>query len=181
VKIDEDGSASILTSTVEVGQGSHTILTQIVSDTIGLEKDRVTVSFADTDVTPYDTSTTASRSTFHMGNAVRLAAEDAKQQILNLAVPVLHVGKDGLQLRSGIVVAPDGRSVTISQVLRTTFGAGAERRLGKRSFCTPGYSRDGGDRRPLDAYSTMSVFHTMLLRGRRWPWTWIPERSGCFG
>ncbi|MFB3886477.1 MAG: xanthine dehydrogenase family protein molybdopterin-binding subunit [Thermodesulfobacteriota bacterium] len=167
VKVDEDGSTSILTSTVEVGQGSHTVLTQMVADVLGMEQDRITVSFADTDVTPYDTSTTASRSTFHMGNAVLMAAEDVKRQLLTLAGPLLDVGKDVLQLHDGSIWAPDGRSVSIAQVLKSTFGGGAGAAVLGKGVYTPQdiLGMEDVKEKKLEYFSTMSVFHQYAAQG----------------
>jgi carbon-monoxide dehydrogenase large subunit len=167
VKVDEDGSTSILTSTVEVGQGSHTVLTQIVADVLGMEENKITVSFADTDVTPYDTSTTASRSTFHMGNAVLMAAEDVKRQLLALAVPLMNTGKDLLQLRDGSIWAPDGRSVSVAQVLKATFGAGAGAAVLGKGVYTPQdiLGMEDVKEKKLEYFSTMSVFHQYAAQG----------------
>jgi carbon-monoxide dehydrogenase large subunit len=167
VKIDEDGSTSIVTSTVEVGQGSHTILIQMVADILGLEKDKITVSFADTDVTPYDTSTTSSRSTFHMGNAVRLAAEDAKRQLLALAVPLLNVHQNALQLQDSKVLASDGRSLSIAQVLKATFGAGAGATVLGKGVFTPQdiLGLEDVESTQLEAFSALSAFHSYAVQG----------------
>src|SRR5660398_234097 len=74
VKMEEDGSINILMGSVEVGQGVTTILPQIVAETLRVPLARISVSEPDTDLVPYDTSTTSSRTTFHMGNAVKLGA-----------------------------------------------------------------------------------------------------------
>jgi len=63
VKVSQDGSVEILTSAVEIGQGAKTILSQMVAEELGVSLDSVTVSTPDTDVTPYDASTTSSRTT----------------------------------------------------------------------------------------------------------------------
>ena len=55
VKINEDGTATLLTGTVETGQGSLTILAQIVAQELGIATDDVHVVSADTDTTPMDT------------------------------------------------------------------------------------------------------------------------------
>lgn len=167
VKIDEDGSASIMTSTVEVGQGAHTILLQIVADILGLEKDSVTVSFVDTDVTPYDTSTTSSRSTFHMGNAVRMAAEDAKRQLLAMAAPMLNVPQNALQLANSSVLVPDGRSLPIAQVLKSTFGAGAGAAVLGQGVYTPTniLGLEDLENKEVAAFSGLSAFHSYAVQG----------------
>ncbi|HET7596056.1 MAG TPA: molybdopterin cofactor-binding domain-containing protein, partial [Burkholderiales bacterium] len=72
-------------STVDMGQGSDTAIAQIAAEVLGIAVEAVTVVHPDTDVTPYDMATLGSRSTFHMGHAVRLAASDARDKILALA------------------------------------------------------------------------------------------------
>ena len=78
VKVNEDGTATLLTGTVETGQGSLTILAQIVAQELGIATEDVHVVSADTDTTPMDTGAIASRTTYVTGNAARLAAEKAK-------------------------------------------------------------------------------------------------------
>jgi carbon-monoxide dehydrogenase large subunit len=125
------------------------------------------MSFADTDVTPYDTSTTASRSTFHMGNAVLFAAEDAKKQLLELAAPLLNGSPDHLKLSAGSVLAADGRKLSFAKVLSSTFGAGAGGAILGKGVYTPknilGVEDMGGD--PTEAFSTLSVFHAFAAQG----------------
>jgi xanthine dehydrogenase molybdopterin-binding subunit B len=69
VKVNEDGTATLLTGTVETGQGSLTILAQIVAQELGIATDDVHVVSADTDTTPMDTGAIASRTTYVTGNA----------------------------------------------------------------------------------------------------------------
>ena len=167
VKIDEDGSAGVVTSTVEVGQGSHTVLTQIAAEVLGYEPSQISVSFADTDVTPYDTSTTSSRSTYHMGNAVLMAAEDAKEQLLAMAAPLLKAEAAVLEMRGGSVWSPDGGSLTVAQILKTVFGAGAGAAVLGKAVFTPqnilGLEDLGGAK--LEAFSTLSAFHSYAVQG----------------
>lgn len=85
VTIAADGSVQLATSTVDMGQGSDTAMAQIVAETLGIRTDDVVVIHPDTNTTPYDMATLGSRSTFHMGHAVRRAAEHAKEQLASLA------------------------------------------------------------------------------------------------
>jgi CO/xanthine dehydrogenase Mo-binding subunit len=80
-----DGSSSLYLSTVDMGQGSDTAMAQIVAETLGIETENVKVIHPDTDVTPYDMATLGSRSTFHMGHAVKLAAQHARDQLSALS------------------------------------------------------------------------------------------------
>src|SRR5439155_23791547 len=81
VRLKADGSAVLLTSSVEIGQGLLTSMAQIVGEELGLPFERVPVSSPGTDVTPYDKSTSSSRTTFHMGQAAQQAARDVKNQL----------------------------------------------------------------------------------------------------
>ena len=85
VTIAADGSCTLAMSTVDMGQGSDTAMAQCVAEVLGIPTESIRVLNPDTDVTPYDMATLGSRSTFHMGNAVRLAAEDAKRRLRTLA------------------------------------------------------------------------------------------------
>lgn len=85
VTIAADGSCTLAMSTVDMGQGSDTAMAQCVAEVLGIATESVRVMNPDTDITPYDMATLGSRSTFHMGNAVRLAAEDAKHRLRVLA------------------------------------------------------------------------------------------------
>ncbi len=91
VKVNEDGTATLLTGTVETGQGSLTVLAQIAAQALGIATDDVHVVSADTDTTPMDTGAIASRTTYVTGNAVMLAAENAKKILFEVAAPLLGV------------------------------------------------------------------------------------------
>lgn len=109
VNVNADGSCIVHCSTVDMGQGSDTAMAQIAGEVLGLDTEAVRIVHPDTDVTPYDMSTLGSRSTFHMGHAVRLAAQDARDKLdalvddlglpegSNLSVPELFLKKFGMQ------------------------------------------------------------------------------------
>jgi CO/xanthine dehydrogenase Mo-binding subunit len=84
VNINADGSCTVYVSTVDMGQGSDTAMAQIAAEVLQIATEAVTVVHSDTDVTPFDMATLGSRSLFHTGNAVRLAALDAKQKLEEL-------------------------------------------------------------------------------------------------
>jgi CO/xanthine dehydrogenase Mo-binding subunit len=81
INVGADGSPTLYISTVDMGQGSDTGMAQIVGEVLNIPAEQVRVVARDTDVTPYDMGTLGSRSLFHMGHAVRLAAEDARSKI----------------------------------------------------------------------------------------------------
>jgi len=84
VNIAGDGSTTLYCGTVDMGQGSDTAMAQMVGEVLNMPAETIRVVPRDTDVTPYDMGTLGSRSLFHMGHAVRLAAEDARAKIAAL-------------------------------------------------------------------------------------------------
>jgi carbon-monoxide dehydrogenase large subunit len=101
VKMDEDGTVQIDCATVEMGQGSNTALIQIASEILGIPFERIGIISPDTDHSPYDLLTAASRSTFNMGNAIIMACEDLKKQLLNIASSYYEVAEDKLDIHEG--------------------------------------------------------------------------------
>ncbi|OGA03958.1 MAG: hypothetical protein A2W68_06780 [Betaproteobacteria bacterium RIFCSPLOWO2_02_64_14] len=99
VKVNEDGTATLLTGTVETGQGALTVLGQIAAEALGISTEDVHVVSGDTDTTPMDTGAIASRTTYVTGNAVRLAAEEACKILFDVAGPMLGVRPDQLEMR----------------------------------------------------------------------------------
>jgi CO/xanthine dehydrogenase Mo-binding subunit len=81
VNVNADGSCIVYCSTADMGQGSDTAMAQIAGEVLRMAAESITVVHSDTDVTPYDMATLGSRSLFHMGNAVKLAAEDARKKL----------------------------------------------------------------------------------------------------
>lgn len=126
VSINQDGTVNVLTSTVEIGQGARSILSQIAAEELGTATNRITVSFPDTDTTPFDASTTSSRSTFHMGNAVKLAAQDAKQQLARLGAQVWYCGDDEIEVGDGCVRvrSQPGKTLAYSALIARCYAAG---------------------------------------------------------
>ncbi|MFI5268124.1 MAG: xanthine dehydrogenase family protein molybdopterin-binding subunit [Chloroflexota bacterium] len=132
-----DGSTTILTSTVEMGQGSDMTLAQIAAETLGINPRDVRIVQPDTDITPYDTITAGSRSTYHMGNAVNLAAGEVRQQLLAVAAEHLEVAVEDLELRYGRVsVRGTDRGMTISEIFLARFGSWGTSMVGQGVFQT---------------------------------------------
>jgi len=131
VKMSSDGSVVLLTGTVELGQGPRTALSQIVAEELAVKLDQIAVAQLDTDVSPYDISTSASSSTVVMGTAVLRAAQDAKKQLLQCAAKVMKKKPDRLTLKEGKVVAQGGEGISYSKVIVDFFGSKAGEIIGK--------------------------------------------------
>jgi CO/xanthine dehydrogenase Mo-binding subunit len=140
VRLNADGSAILLTSSAEIGQGAHTSLAQIVGDVLGLPLERVTVTFPDTDVTPYDKSTSSSRTTFHMGRAAQIAAGQIRDQLLQAGAKTLEARVEDLELKDlGMRVkgVPE-KSLTFPQLFRAIFGEASGSLFGNHTLRTEG-------------------------------------------
>ncbi|HEV3011307.1 MAG TPA: molybdopterin cofactor-binding domain-containing protein, partial [Burkholderiales bacterium] len=112
VTVNADGSCIVYCSTADMGQGSDTAMAQIAGEVLHLAAESITVVHSDTDVTPYDMATLGSRSLFHMGNAVKLAAEDVLKKLNQLKselqlppdCPVPDIFKKKYGMQAGNVV-----------------------------------------------------------------------------
>ncbi|RKY00119.1 MAG: xanthine dehydrogenase family protein molybdopterin-binding subunit [Spirochaetes bacterium] len=97
VKFNEDASVNLAVSSIDMGQGSITALAQIAAETLKIPVEKVhTVRLADTEFSPYEWQTVASRATWAMGNAVMRACMDAIDKIKDTASQVLNVSKSEL-------------------------------------------------------------------------------------
>lgn len=103
VQVYADGSVSVLSGSTEIGQGSHTVLTQIAAEEMGVPLEKVRLVGSDTAVTLFERSTGASRTTTLMGRAVLEACREAIAQCKIMAADVLKVSPDEfVEERGGI-------------------------------------------------------------------------------
>jgi CO/xanthine dehydrogenase Mo-binding subunit len=136
VRLHADGSVTVLASTVEMGQGAHTMLAQIAAEVLAVPIARVTIATPDTAITPYDQTTSSSRSTTMTGRAVMEAAEDVRDQLVRVAAAHFGAAARDLALEDGAVVAGD-RRLTYPQVLALRFGMSGGELIG-RGVVAPG-------------------------------------------
>jgi CO/xanthine dehydrogenase Mo-binding subunit len=136
VRLHTDGSITVLASAVEMGQGTRTVIAQIAAEVLSVGLSRVMVVQPDTAVTPYDQTTSSSRSTAMTGRAVQLAAEDVREQLLRVAAEAVGAAAHDLALDDGAVVAPS-RRLTYPEVLVLRFGMSGGELIG-RGVVAPG-------------------------------------------
>ncbi|MBN2126740.1 MAG: molybdopterin-dependent oxidoreductase, partial [Deltaproteobacteria bacterium] len=86
VKVDQNGHVDVLESGTDQGQGSPTIISQMVAEALGFRPEDVSITLCDTGLCLWDAGTHASRHTFMAGNAALQACEKVKRQILDMAV-----------------------------------------------------------------------------------------------
>src|SRR5262249_20347075 len=119
VNVAADGSCTLYCSTVDMGQGSDTANAQLVAEVLNIPAESVKAVHPDTDVTPYDMATLGPPSLFQMGNAIRLAAEEARDKLKALAREV------GL---------PEGSNVPIAELFQKKYKMQAGNVIGSGSY-----------------------------------------------
>jgi CO/xanthine dehydrogenase Mo-binding subunit len=105
VYITLEGTVSVVVSTVDLGQGSRTVLTQIVSEVLGIPENLVTVTKSDSSQYPTGAGPGASQETYVTGNALLRAMEEVRNRCFEVAAARLKVEKEELSLESGCVLS----------------------------------------------------------------------------
>ena len=106
LRLDADGALTVLSSTVDIGQGARAVLARETARALDLPEEVVQVPYVETGTTPPDQGTTSSRSTFFNGLAVRAAAADLRRQLVELAARLYETAPEQVVVRSGRVFAP---------------------------------------------------------------------------
>lgn len=157
VRVKSDGSVDLLIGTVDHGQGAKTVFAQMAAEELGLPFDAVTVTNADTDTTPLDTGSFASRATHMMGNAVKRAATEARQIILDIASGELGVSSDRLELKDGAVVVRDApeQAIPIGDIAGKATWQLGRIIVGRGSYisATTKLNPETGEGKPFDTYA----------------------------
>ena len=123
-RLQSDGVVNILAGSTEMGQGVRTVLTQIAGEELTVPLDQIRLLGADTNVTPYDSSTGSSRSTTCMGNAVQAAARDLKKQLIKIAAEAFRMPQRQVTLLDGALICGEAR-LSFKEALERRFGKGS--------------------------------------------------------
>ena len=139
IKIDDYGKIDIFTGSSEIGQGSETIIAQIVAEVLGVNVDDINVINNDTDVCPWDVGAHASRTTFVAGNSALGAAKKIKAQVLEIASKSLGESPEVLDIRNGVIFSTKDKekNIPLGKVLRKTHYASGGKMLMAEYFYDP--------------------------------------------
>lgn len=106
IELSEDGKATVGLGGQEIGQGTFTAMAQIAAEALGIKYEDVRIAGpVDTQYSPYEWQTVASRLTWSMGNAVRAAAIDARKQILDVVAEAWQETPEDLDIVDGMVIS----------------------------------------------------------------------------
>jgi CO/xanthine dehydrogenase Mo-binding subunit len=159
IKINGDGSGTIITGAQECGTGAVMALPLLAAEILGMRPEDFSILYQDTDAAPFDSGASGSQTTFNNGRAVQRAAIDVREQLLDLAAEQLEANRDDLELRDGAVSVKGSptKSVTIPELAEAAQGgtlligrgadavpampecdaSGCTGRLGMESFLAP--------------------------------------------
>lgn len=151
VEILSDGSARILTSSTEIGQGTQTIFCQIVSDELGIDYEQVVMEEPDTSLVPDSGPTVASRTCMIMGRVVQQAARELKDTLTKFVAGQLGVATSGVETNEGAFIV-DGAPVMLwAEAARTYLELHGPLKISKRYESPPEIHWDDASYRG-DAY-----------------------------
>lgn len=129
IKMNEDGSCSLITGAHELGQGVNGTLALLVSEVLGISIDRITIVDSDTDAIFWDNGAHASRSTYVAGNAAVKAAKKLNEKIRHVASHIMNISAEGLILKDGYVkqdTKPANRITLEEVVLKAQAGPNSQ-------------------------------------------------------
>jgi 4-hydroxybenzoyl-CoA reductase subunit alpha len=122
VKMNEDGTATLLTGSLDIGQGAETILSQIVAEELKVPVEEIQVIAADTETTPVDIGSWISGNAYVTGNATRVAATEVRKKLLDMAAEEMEANPADLVVENkGVHVAgsPE-RRLTYQQLINAS-------------------------------------------------------------
>lgn len=146
IKMNDDGSFNLLVGATDLGTGSDTVLAQMAAETLGVPVEDVIVYSSDTDFTPFDKGAYASSTTYISGAAVVKAAQQVAERIRERAAAMLNaraphlppLSASDIRLAQRQAIAPDGRSVTLSEVaLNALHHENQEQIMATASYMSP--------------------------------------------
>ncbi len=125
LKLDFDGGITILTGAADIGQGSSTLLTQVVAEVLMLPLARIRIIAADSALTPKDNGSYSSRVSFMVGNAALRAAEELKRVLVAAAAAKLQVTAAEIEWEGErCAVAGTDKSLDFAQIVEAALAHG---------------------------------------------------------
>ena len=126
LKMNVDGSATIVTGAQENGSGAVMGLALIASEELGISPDKVSILYQDTDAGAWDMGSSGSQTTFNNGRALIAASAKIRERIIALAAERFEVAPDDLEIQDGAihVRGTPAKSIPIADIAATAFAKG---------------------------------------------------------
>ena len=139
IKMNEDGSFILQTGAVDIGPGADTVMAQIAAEVLGVPPADVLVQPSDTDISPFDHGAYASSTTYITGQAVKKAAEDAREMLFEFASRMLDEPESAFIIGDEAVISDQtGESVSLEAIgYESMYGDEVRAHvMGEASHCT---------------------------------------------
>ena len=156
VKINPDGTATLVSGAVEIGSGAITGAAQVLAEELSLDLADINVAGVDTQTAPFDYGAQGSRTAFSVGNACIAAARDLRRQMFDLAAKQLDAELNAMVLRDKHVVA-GAKSISIAELARISrLTGGGLIAHGTAISPSPAYDPTRVQNHPLPAWNSPS-------------------------
>lgn len=116
IKFHDSGDFSLLLGVTDMGQGCDTVMNQMAAEILEVPMEKIIVNTADTDVSPYDPGAYASSGTYVTGNAVIIAANKMKEEIVKMAAKLMNKPVEELEYFGEYVQDRDGNKMTLRDI-----------------------------------------------------------------
>ncbi len=120
VKLERDGSVTLLTGAADIGQGAETVISQIAAEEMGVSLEDIRITAADTEITPLDPGTFGSGVTLRAGNAARMAARAAKEKLFEAVAEKMETPVEELEARDHRIFSKGNpeRGISLQEAIR---------------------------------------------------------------
>ena len=187
VKVNPDGSIEVRHSSHEIGMGVDTVAAQVAAESFGIPMECVKVLSGDTSVCPYGFAPVSSRETFHIGNAVLMACENAKRELFEIAAPKLGVPIESLDVRGKkvFVRGQPEKAIEVKNLFQPSGVGYAPEKceiIGKCTFEVPGIPEDPetGQSEKIAAYYSYAAEAVEVAVDTETGEVRILRSAGCF-
>ncbi|MDR3296535.1 MAG: xanthine dehydrogenase family protein molybdopterin-binding subunit [Clostridiales Family XIII bacterium] len=136
VRLNDDGTVNVMIGGMEMGQSMTTVIAQMVAHELGISMDSVEMTPVDTEYCPFEKHSSASRLTFHIGNAAVRAAKDVMEQLRRLAAIAWNVDPRAIKAGRGELTGPGGQSVTLPELRKASILRDQDPVIGKGAYST---------------------------------------------
>ena len=120
MRFERDGTFTMVSGVMDVGEGSSTVLPQIAAEALGVDYDQVAETLGDSAITPDSPITAGSTVTFSAGLAVKQAAEDLRSRLLSSASDVLDLPQSDLEMDTSGIVSQSGHRLSFADLAERT-------------------------------------------------------------
>ena len=165
VNLDKTGKIRVISGELDIGQGSETVFSQIVAEEFGAPIEDIRVLPVDTEISPFALGTFGDRITVLGGQAVKMAAADAKSQFLKSAAEILEANAADLEIRDGkifVVGSPQPISTVKEVAQEVIFRRGGQPVIGQGNYTVPDFVVLSDAQTQYGNYSIAYTFLTQI-------------------